>query len=446
MTHSTLWLAELQFFLSLSFMAVCFAIELGLSWVLFVFRLRTLGANQTLWLPAYRTWVRIFALATVLSIAASIPVIILLGTLWPQFLQKTALLSSPLLAAVIVTTLIFKSSFLGLMLYAQRRMPDWLHAGVVGVTALINLAVLFIITTWVSWLHHPVGAHWSEGGLQALDWQAVFSNPLLYWYIGLFVAGSFLLVGVLIQALLAWQSIRRPANEGERRVYGFALLLSVVALAGLVVGAVGHGLWVAQHQPFKAAALNAFWHSGTTPEWLLAAWSSGSEQKNIFSFGIEFAHSWWLGRDELQQYIGLDKGVGMLPPVNLVFWAFRSALVLGALLLIVQLRTLRLIGRRYFDPNLLSERWRHLLFVLPFSAALLLWFGLAYQLLGELPYAVFEGLTTTELYGDVRTSWLVGSLLISAVVYLMSIIGFVSLVRYVGRHGVIPVARHRGRA
>src|SRR5690625_7092534 len=108
MTHSTLWLAELQFFLSLSFVAVFFAIELGLSWVLLVFRLRTLGSNQAMWLPAYRTWVRVFALATVLSIAASIPVIVLLGTLWPEFLQKTALLSSPLLAAVIVTTLIFK--------------------------------------------------------------------------------------------------------------------------------------------------------------------------------------------------------------------------------------------------------------------------------------------------------------------------------------------------
>src|SRR5690625_7592915 len=72
MNQSTLWLAELQFFLSLSFVAVFFAIELGLSWVLFAFRLRTLGGNQAMWLPAYRTWVRVFALATVLSIAAKI--------------------------------------------------------------------------------------------------------------------------------------------------------------------------------------------------------------------------------------------------------------------------------------------------------------------------------------------------------------------------------------
>src|SRR5690625_4717551 len=109
MKHATVSLAALHFFLSLSFVAVFFAIELGLSWVLLVFRLRTLGSNQAMWLPAYRTWVRVFALATVLSIAASIPVIVLLGTLWPEFLQKTALLRSPLLAAVVLTTLIFRS-------------------------------------------------------------------------------------------------------------------------------------------------------------------------------------------------------------------------------------------------------------------------------------------------------------------------------------------------
>ncbi|HLR82230.1 MAG TPA: cytochrome ubiquinol oxidase subunit I [Paenalcaligenes sp.] len=446
MNQSTLWLAELQFFLSLSFVAVFFAIELGLSWVLFAFRLRTLGGNQAMWLPAYRTWVRVFALATVLSIAASIPVIILLGTLWPQFLQKTALLSSPLLAAAIVTTLIFKSSFLGLMLYAQRRMPNWLHAGVVGVSALINTGLLFIILAWISWLHHPVGAQWSDAGLKAIDWSVVFRNPLIYWYGGLYVAGSFLFVGVLIQAMLARQSIRRPANEGERRVNRFALLLSLFAVAGLVIGVVGHGGWLALNQPFKAAALNAFWHSGATPEWLLAAWSSESEQKNLFSFGLRPLHLWWLGQDAQQHYIGLDKGVGMLPPVNLVFWSFRLALLVGVLLLLAQLRTWWLIGRRYFDPNMLSERWRHVLLILPFLAAAMIWFGLAYQLFGELPYVVFESLTTSELYSQLRFSWLVTSILISVVVYLLGTIGFVSLVRYAGRYGVIPVARHRGRA
>src|SRR5690625_2106426 len=126
-----------------------------------------------MWLPAYRTWVRVIALATVLSIAASIPVIVLLGTLWPEFLQKTALLSSPLLAAVIVTTLIFKSSFLGLMLYAQRRMPNWLHAGVVGVTALINTGLLFILVAGVGWLNEPGGAPGWDGCLLMVGWGAV---------------------------------------------------------------------------------------------------------------------------------------------------------------------------------------------------------------------------------------------------------------------------------
>src|SRR5690625_880815 len=124
--------------------------------------------------------------------------------------------------------------------------------------------------------------------------------------------------------MLARQSIRRPVNEGERRVNRFALLLSVAALVGLLIGVAGHGAWLAQHQPLKAAALNAFWHSGATPEWLFAAWSNEVEHENYFSIGLPLSDFWWLGQDTTQHYIGLDKGVGMLPPVNLVFWAFRS--------------------------------------------------------------------------------------------------------------------------
>jgi len=446
MTHTTLWLAELQFFISLGFMAVFFAIELGLSWVLFVFRLRTVYTKHSLWLGTYRTWVRIFALALVLSFAASIPVFILLGSLWPQFMVKTAVLSSPFLAAVIVATLIFKSSFLGLMLYGQRRMPNWLHTMVVGAVAVANTFIMLALLAWVSWLHHPIGAQWSDRVLEQVDWSQVLSNPLLLWYLLLFIGGSLLLVQVLIQSMLSWQSLRRPAAEADRRAFRFALLVSIAAWLLLGAGLWGHGLWLAHNQPQKAAALAGYWQSGSTPQWLFAAWSNEAQQKNLFSLGWHTKHSIWLGQDHRQQYIGLDRGVGMLPPVNIVFWAFRAALLLGLLAFIYQVRTFWLVCRRHFDPNMLSVWWRHASLLLPPLVALMFFCGLGYQLLGVLPYAVFEGLTTSELYAHLPFSWLAAGTLATGVLYTICVLGFVSLARYVARHGVIPVARHRGRA
>jgi len=446
MTHSTVWLAELQFFISLSFMAIFFALELGLSWVLFIFRVRTLGRAGPVWMGAYRTWARIFAIAFVLSLAASIPVLILLGSLWPKFLSATTVLSSPFLAAIIVTTLIFKSSFLSLMLYAHRRLPGWLHGVAVGLVALLNTLIMVLLLAWVSWVHYPVGATWSEGVLQSVKWATVFSQPLFFWYLILFAGASFLLVGVFIQAVVFWQSIRRPADEGDRRTFRLSLVLSIGAWLALFLAAWGHGLWLSEHQAQKAAALSGYWETASSPKWLIAAWSDEHQQMHRFSLGFRLKTTPWLALNEQQDYVGLDKAVGMLPPVNIVFWAFRFVLLLGLLVGFWQLRTFWLVVRRHFDPGALSIRWRRFSVFMPFFAALLLFFGLSYQLLGVLPYAVFNVVTTNDIYAHLPLGWLTVGSLVAALIYLLSTVGFLSLTRYVARHGVIPVARHRGRA
>src|SRR5690606_2881186 len=70
MTYSTLWLSQIQFFASLGFMLMFLVIELGLAWVLLYFKLRAFGRDHAAWTAAYRFWVRVFALAFVLSFAA----------------------------------------------------------------------------------------------------------------------------------------------------------------------------------------------------------------------------------------------------------------------------------------------------------------------------------------------------------------------------------------
>src|SRR5690554_2020261 len=106
MTYSALWFSQLQFFGSLGFMAVFFAISLGLSWVLFFLRLRAMGERHLLWLPVYRFWVRVFALAFLVSFASSMPVLIQLGSLWSGLLPKIQAISSPVLAVTLLGALV----------------------------------------------------------------------------------------------------------------------------------------------------------------------------------------------------------------------------------------------------------------------------------------------------------------------------------------------------
>jgi cytochrome d ubiquinol oxidase subunit I len=97
MDISTLSLARAQFVASLSFLALFLAVSLALAWVLLFFKIRARWSGHGGWTAAYRFWVRIFALAFVLTLAASVPVLIQIGSLWAGLMDKIGNVAGPLL-------------------------------------------------------------------------------------------------------------------------------------------------------------------------------------------------------------------------------------------------------------------------------------------------------------------------------------------------------------
>lgn len=399
MTYSALWFSQMQFFSSLSFMAVFFALSLALSWLLFYFRLRALGERHLLWLPVYRFWTRIFALTFFLSFASSMPVLLQFGSLWPQLLPKIQAVSSPLLAITILSALVFKAAFLGLMLYGQRQITEWLHAVIVFFVALGHSFVAFFLLVLVSWMHTPTGTEWVDGKYVVQSWSAVFSNPSLIWYVALFFSASFVLVALLLMAVLALQAIRRPLGEGQRRVFALAVYVGSVAWLLLLVAFLGNGQMTENYQPAKAAAA-----------------------------------------------MGQDLIVGMSPPIALVYWALRGAIFSGLLVCFVLLQGWRVGMKRHYDPSALSLLSRRIFVLAGFLGPILLISGMAYQLFGSLPFVVDQTITLSEVYAPTSFLFSVLSFFTYSIVYVVFVFGFMALVRQVARYGVVSVARRRGKA
>ena len=139
MDISTLSLARAQFVASLSFLAFFLAFSLALAWVLLFFKIRARWSGHGGWTAAYRFWVRIFALAFVLTLAASVPVLIQLGSLWAGLMDKIGNVAGPLLGYGILSVFILKSCFLGVMLFGQRRVSDGAHTLAVLMVAVVGV-------------------------------------------------------------------------------------------------------------------------------------------------------------------------------------------------------------------------------------------------------------------------------------------------------------------
>ncbi|NGM87211.1 cytochrome ubiquinol oxidase subunit I [Parapusillimonas sp. SGNA-6] len=446
MTYSTLWLSQIQFFSSLGFMLLFLVIELGLAWTLLYFRVRSLGAGSAAWVSAYRFWVRVFALAFILSFAASLPVLIQFGSLWPSLMDKIGDVAGPLLAAGILSAFIFKSCFLGAMLFGQRQVSDRVHAVIVLMVAVGVTVSCFWLVALISWMHTPVGASMVNGQYQVQDWVQVLFNPAMPWYAGLFVVSSALTVAFLMTGVVAAQSLHRPLDDSGRLVFRTGLWVAAAAVVLQALMLAGSSHVTAQHQPAKAAAAAAYWRSGAQPDLVLFALPDAGAAANRAVVAWPRAGGALLARDAAGAWRGLDQFAGMAPPVGTTFWSLRIAVLVGCAMALVAWATLYRARKLHFDVGAFSRTWRRVLVGMTFSGWVMLLAGLAYLLFGSFPYAVNGTVTVSEITGDTPIEVLIGGYLAYIALYLVFLAGFFQLLRHIARYGVVPIARRRGRA
>lgn len=446
----TAWVLSLtQFYLGLGFMLFFLALELGLAWVLFVLRLRARRAGAPL--LAYRFWARIYALALIIGFAASLPLLLQLGTLWPGFMDRAGEVAGPLLAMAILTTFLFKSCFLGAMLYGQRSLSDRAHTAVVGMVALGTSLTAWWIVVLLAWLQWPVGTTLTDNHYQITSWPELLGGaaPALF---GVLVSGGLMLAATLMLSITAQRTRARPSDEGDRTVYSGGAWLLLVALI-LQIGMAG---WLGRQllpvQPARAAAVMPQWHSGPAERLSLLAWLDVSASRNAWVLTGPPMPRDWLPKapsaaggtaNEVQ---GLNDLMGMRPPVWLTYASSRLAILLAGLLAVMALAAWWRGRRLGFEPDGLSASGRIGLRTMAWVALGLQVAGWGHLLVGSLPYAVYGTVTLREI-GTVQaldTLWLVLGLQI--LVYGGLALGFRQLLGHTLRYGVVPVGRHRGRA
>ncbi len=446
MTNATTWFSQIQFFTSLGFMALFFVTELGLAWVLLFFKWRARAGNSPGWTAAYRFWVRVFALTVILTLAASMPVLIQFGSLWPSLTDKIGDISGPLIAAAILTTFVFKSCFLGAMLFGQRRLSDRVHTLVVLMTAFGVTLAGFWIVVLLSWMQTPTGAVLNNGAYQVVDWLEIMLNPSVGWLAALLGVGAMLTAGFLMLGVCSRQTLRHPSGDEERVAFRTGLTLALSGVLCLAVAIPGYGRVVAEHQPAKAAATAAYWTSGAQPDLVLLAWPDTVNERNRAALTWRHAGGRWLGKDVEGNYLGLDRYSGMHAPVSITFWSFRLLLLSGLLMALVGVVTFFKARSGAFDPGRLSKGWRRLLGATTFLGWPMALAALGHVLFGLSPYAVNETITLTEITGSTRPDTLALGIVAYLVVYAILLWGFGRLLRHITLFGVVPVARRRGRA
>ncbi|MBT3223645.1 MAG: cytochrome ubiquinol oxidase subunit I, partial [Proteobacteria bacterium] len=277
-------LARVQFALTICFHYIFPLITIGMAWLNVWMLTRYLFGGDEMYRQMARFWIKVFAVTFAVGVATGITMEFQFGTNWAVYSRMVGDIFGAPLAAEGIFAFFLESSFLGVLLFGERKVSKrvyWFSALMVAVGSTMSA---FWIVVANSWQQTPAG--FAEpivnGRAELVDfWAAVF-NPstvprFLHVVDGALVTGAFFVLG-----LSAWFLLRQRHVDFALRSARMALIMAFVT--SLVQVGLGHfhAVQVAETQPIKLAAMEGIWETQTNAPLLIFGIPNVSEERTDF--------------------------------------------------------------------------------------------------------------------------------------------------------------------
>ncbi|SEI43628.1 cytochrome ubiquinol oxidase subunit I [Pseudomonas sp. NFR16] len=413
--------ARAQFAITISFHIVLAAFSIGMANFLLVLEALWLWRRKQVYLDIYQYWLKIFALNVAIGTASGLMLEYQFGLNWSRLSTQAGEILGPLMFYEVMAAFFLEAGFLGIMLFGMKKVGPGLHLFATGAVAVGSIISAFWILSANSWMHTPRGfGIGADGRFVAEDWWAIIFNPSFPYRFCHMMLATFLATASMIAGASAWQLLRDSANPRARVQYSMALW-TVAFLAPLQIAAGDlHGENTLEFQPQKVAAMEGAWTRpapGTGEPLRLFALPDMAERRNHFELAIPRIASIYLRHDlsstikPLTEFAPQD-----IPPVTVVFWAFRVMVGLGLLMLAIGITgfVLRCRNRLY------NTRWmQRCCLVMAPAGFIAMISGWVVTEVGRQPFTVYGLLRTADSTSSVPSEHVLASTMTILLFYLI---------------------------
>jgi cytochrome d ubiquinol oxidase subunit I len=438
-------LARIQFGANISFHILFPTITIALGWVLLFFKVAFNRSGNEKWMNAYRFWVKVFALSFALGVVSGITMSFQFGTNWPGFMERVGNIAGPLLAYEVLTAFFLEATFLGIMLFGFRKVPNWMHTLATFLVAFGTTMSAFWILVLNSWMHTPAGFELRYGVAFATDWWAIIFNPSMPYRLAHMLLASGLTCAFLIAGLSAFRWLRQDRGPDVMAALRTGVAIGAVLIPVQIFVGDLHGLNTLQHQPAKVAAMEGNWTTKGHVPLLLFALPNEATRSNDFEIGIPGGASLILKHDfagvvpGLNDFVAPD-GTRLHPPVAPVFFAFRIMIGMGVLMLMVSWLAAWQLWRRGDIGVPLA--W--VLVGMTFAGWVATLSGWYVTEIGRQPWLVTGVLTTAQAASTVPGGMIAATLAMYLAIYAILIAAYISVLFHLAGKGLKGVASPTG--
>ena len=361
------------------------------------------------WKHAARFWMKIFGINFALGVATGIILEFEFGTNFSNYSWFVGDIFGAPLAIEGIFAFFIEATFIAVMLFGWGRVSKGFHLASTWLTAFgASLSALWILIA-NGWMQHPVGMVFNPDTVrnEMVDFWAVVSNPVAVSKFFHSVLCGWMTGAVVVIGISSWYLLRRREQRFALGSIRVAAVVGIVGTVALMFSGDRSAVHVAEYQPMKLAAAEGLQRGGARASFSIVP---GIEIPGMLSFlatgdfdghvpGIQDILDGYVdgngtrhpsatemmargdtalsafrtyreakGSDpelaaaaratlmENAGYFGygyISSEEELVPPVGLVYWAFRVMVGLGGVLLLVMILAFYYVRRETLEKN----RW-----------------------------------------------------------------------------------------
>ena len=254
---SALGVDRLHFAFTITFHYIFPQLTMGLSPLLLILKTAALRTGDENYNRAVRFWARIFGINFALGVVTGIPMEFQFGTNWAAFSRASGGVIGQTLAMEGVFAFFLESSFLGLMLFGEKRLGRLGHWFSVFLVWLGSWISGYLIIATNAWMQHPLAySQGPDGSFALASFWGLLLNPWALWQythnmLGAVQTGCFVMAAVGAFYLLC------KRFEADARIFLRTGIVVGVIAAVLQLYPTGdmQGVLISRYQPVTLAAM-----------------------------------------------------------------------------------------------------------------------------------------------------------------------------------------------
>ncbi|WP_281887488.1 cytochrome ubiquinol oxidase subunit I [Paenibacillus sp. YYML68] len=391
--------------------------------------------------PDYSTmakrWTRGFAIILGVAIPSGTIVGVMLGLLWPGFMEYVGqVIALPF--QVEIWAFFLEALFMSIYVYAADRLPPTMRIVSVIFVAIGASASAVLITDAHAWMNTPRGFNVINGQITDVDpWAAVF-NPSV-WTTSVHVLSSAYMTGAFaIASVAAYKLLRKGKSEREyayhRKSMFIALLIGGIMSVGTAVNGHSTAQMLHHYQPEKLAGAEGLFETQAYAP--LAIFGRVDPVTQEIHGGIEIP--WALSFLATNRFDGVVKGLNEFPrdewPPLYIHTLFNIMVGIGTLLILMAFAPLayRLLLKRPYP------RWTLLALIATGPLSMIgIETGWIFSCTGRQPWTIYHVQRTTEAATKSENLGMLFVLFLSVYVFLL-VVTIAVMRYYFKRHPVAP--------